>query len=131
VLQSQTAAFRFRPLKFGFGGVKCRTSSRVDSLEAKRGYADRSIAAMMDYHAIADVEAYPRVRSQSILVPEQPYRRCFWPCDRKFTYPGLRPYWPRNVELDTGRETRRRHAQQRFLDMVPCSRLIGLRRVSL
>jgi hypothetical protein len=60
-------------------------------LEAKRGYADRSIAAMIDYHAIADVEAYPRLRSQSILIPEQLYRRYFRPCDRKFTYPGLGP----------------------------------------
>ena len=65
-------------------GVKCRTSSRVDSLEAKHGYADRSIAAMIDYHAIADVEAYPRLSSQYILIPEQLYRRYFRPCDRKF-----------------------------------------------
>jgi hypothetical protein len=46
---------------------------------------------MIDYHAIADVEAYPRLSSQSILIPEQLYRRYFRPCDRKFTYPGLGP----------------------------------------
>jgi hypothetical protein len=36
-------------------------------------------------------EAYPRLRSQSILIPEQLYRRYFRPRDRKFTYPGLGP----------------------------------------
>jgi hypothetical protein len=55
---SFSACCSLRPRTFDFAhsssaseGVKCLTSSRVDSLEAKRGYAYRSIAAMMDYHA--------------------------------------------------------------------------------
>jgi hypothetical protein len=52
VLQSPTANFRFCPLNLGFGRPKMLNKFTVESLEAKRGYADRSIAAMMDYQRL-------------------------------------------------------------------------------